>query len=162
MNEIFWIRDNSSPLLAIVLRPRGNDWLEDELRRMKQAGIQTIVSLLQEEEAELLGLVEEGPLAEKLGMQFVSYPIPDVNVPQDRASFERFAAELASRLRSGVCIGVHCRGSIGRASLTTSCTLIELGWEPRAALTAVETARGCPVPDTEEQREWILGYKERA
>jgi len=30
------------------------------------------------------------------------------------------------------------------------------------ALIAVEMARGCPVPDTEEQERWVLNYKAQA
>jgi hypothetical protein len=37
--------------------------------------------------------------------------------------------------------------------------LMHLGWHPEAALDAIELARCCPVPDTEEQRDWILRYK---
>jgi len=54
---------------------------------------------------------------------------------------------------------VHCRGSIGRATVTAACTLIQLGRKPRAALAAIEAARGCAVPDTEEQRSWILSFE---
>jgi protein-tyrosine phosphatase len=56
-------------------------------------------------------------------------------------------------------MGVHCRGSIGRATVTAACTLIHLGWTPQAALSAIQAARGCAVPDTQEQEDWILRYK---
>jgi len=98
MDEIFWIKGNPSPPLSVVLRPRGDDWLEDDLQRMKQGGIQTLVSLLEDDEAASLGLAEEGTVAERLGMQFLSYPIPDVHVPPDLDSFSIFVERLASRL----------------------------------------------------------------
>jgi protein-tyrosine phosphatase len=154
--EIFWIDGTS---LAIVLRPRGGDWLEDELRRMKRTGIDTLVSLLEEDEAASLGLEQEASIAEQIAIRFLSYPIPDRTTPADTAAFREFAGKLANLLRAGKYIGVHCRGSIGRATVTAASTLIQLGWDPKAALTAIETARGCPVPDTPEQREWILNYK---
>jgi protein-tyrosine phosphatase len=159
MDEIFWIKGNPSPPLAVVLRPRGDDWLESELQRMNQGGIQTLVSLLEEDEAVLLGLEEEGSVAERLGMQFLSYPIPDVHVPPELDSFRSFVEGLASRLRAGRRVGVHCRGSIGRATVTAACALIHLGWKPRAALDAIEKARGLAVPDTREQEAWILRYQ---
>jgi hypothetical protein len=37
--------------------------------------------------------------------------------------------------------------------------LVHLGWQPRDALAAIGTARRFPVPDTDEQRAWILGYE---
>ncbi|MGD0521922.1 MAG: hypothetical protein ABSA48_11755 [Terracidiphilus sp.] len=160
MNEIFWIKGNSPPPLAVVLRPRGDDWLEGELLRMKRDGIRTLVSLLEEDEASSLGLAEEGTVAEKIGMQFLSYPIPDVHVPPDPDSFRTFVAELANQLDAGIGVGVHCRGSIGRATVTAACTLVHLGWKPKTALEAVAEARGLAVPDTQEQEDWILSYKQ--
>ena len=161
VSEVFWIDGHPPPTLAVVLRPHGGDWLENELERMKLGGISTLVSLLETDEAEYLGLAEEGPIAERLGMTFLSYPIPDTHVPADTRSFRAFAADLASRLRRGEAIGVHCRGSIGRSTVTAAAALIHLGWKPAAALAAIQRARGCPVPDTDEQEDWILRYDAR-
>ncbi len=145
--------------LAIVLCPRGDDLLGDELLRIKQSGIQTLVSMLESWEADSLGLTEEGALAARLGLDFLSYPIPDTHVPKNSASFRAFVSGLADRLRTGERIGIHCRGSIGRATVAAACTLIKLGWQPKVALLAVETARCCPVPDTAEQEGFILRYR---
>jgi hypothetical protein len=133
MNDIFWIKGNPPAPLAIVLRPRGDEWLEDELLGMRRGGIQTLVSLLEEDEAVLLGLADEAPIAEHVGLKFLSYPIPDTEIPSN----------------------------IGRATVTAACALIHLGWSPQAALAAIQAARGCMVPDTQEQEDWILRYKAR-
>jgi protein-tyrosine phosphatase len=159
MSEIFWIEIEPRVPLAVVLCPRGDRLLQDEIVQFKQGGIQTLVSLLEEDEAEWLGLAEEGPLAARLGLNFLSHPIPDTQVPQNAAEFQIFVRDLASRLRAGERIGVHCRGSIGRATVTTACTLVHLGWSPGDALAAIEAARGCPVPDTMQQRRRILNYE---
>jgi protein-tyrosine phosphatase len=160
-NCIFWVHGYPPPGLAVVLCPRGGWGLKDALRLYKRGGVETLVSLLEEQEAHRYGLAKESVIARKVGMQFHSHPIPDHNLPVDEPAFRAFAAMLAHRLRIGEHIGIHCLGSIGRATMTAACTLIELGWEPQAALHAVEITRGCPVPDTEEQQEWILGYKAR-
>jgi protein-tyrosine phosphatase len=159
LKEIFWIGEDPRVRLAVVLRPRGSDWLEDELSRMKRNGINVLVSLLEEEEAFELGLSEERLQASQLEMTFLSFPIPDRHIPPDVAAFRDFVTGLADRVHAGEGIGVHCRGSIGRASITSACTLIHLGWEPSAALDAIEETRGCAIPDTAEQRQWILDYK---
>ena len=144
--------------MAIVIRPHP-DWLEDEMRYLRQGGIDTLVSLLERREAEWLGLEDERGAAERAGLTFLNFPIPDTCVPGNRAEFRKFVSGLASRLRHGEHIGVHCRGSIGRATVTAACTLIHLGWKPSDALAAVESTRGCPVPDTDEQQAWILSYE---
>jgi protein-tyrosine phosphatase len=159
MDDVFWIKGFPPPPLAVVLCPQDSKRLLEDLTAYKQAGIQTLVSLLGKEEAARMGLENEAALAEQAGMRFLSYPIPDAHVPQDPNGFKIFAAGLASRLGAGIRVGVHCRGSIGRATVAASCALIHLGWKPKAALAAVAAARGCAVPDTEEQRRWILSYK---
>jgi protein-tyrosine phosphatase len=159
VNNIFWIEGDPPASLAIVLCPPGGSALRDALTGIKRGGIQTLVSLLRTEEALMLGLAQEDRLAQKVGLQFLSHPIPDTQVPPNLADFQKFVADLANRLRAGEHIGVHCRGSIGRATVTAAATLIQLGWTPKAALAAIGTARGLAVPDTQEQEEWILRYK---
>jgi protein-tyrosine phosphatase len=158
MKDIFWIKGNPPAQLAIVLCPLGDDRLENELHRLKSSGIQTLVSLLERHEAVSLGVEDEGPVAERAGLTYFSYPFPYLHVPIDMASFRSFVTVLADRLRAGESVGVHCRGSIGRASIVAACVLIHLGWKSDAVLEAIETARGVPVPDTQEQAEWILNY----
>ena len=159
MNDIFWIGDTNAPHLAIVMRPRGEDWLEDELIRIGRSGVEAVVSLLEPFEADMLGLGREEVLARAAGLEFLSYPIPDRQVPGDVIAYRRFVGGIAERLARGERVGVHCRGCIGRATITAACALIHLGWKPRSALEAVEQARGVRVPDTPEQETWILSYK---
>jgi protein-tyrosine phosphatase len=159
LDDVFWIEGNPPVGLAVVLRPRDAESLKEDLLRFRQSGVEVLVSLLEPTEATWLGLRDEGPLAEAAGMHFISYPILDVHVPAKVASFRAFVADLADRLRAGERIGVHCRGSIGRSTVTAACTLIHLGWNARQALKAIEAARGLMVPDTEEQLRWILKYK---
>ena len=157
MMDIFWIGGSPAPGMAIVIRPMTN--LRDEMRMLKLGGIDTLVSLLERREAEWLGLENEGREAERAGIEFLNFPITDTTVPLNLVRFRAFVTDLAQRLKNGRKIGVHCRGSIGRATVTAACTLIHLGWKPAAALAAIEKTRGCPVPDTEEQRRWILAYE---
>jgi protein-tyrosine phosphatase len=176
MKEIFWIAQptgdsesfvspssvspaSSTPRLAIVLRPRGGQFLRSEIEKFKEAGIRILVSLMEANEAVAFGLAEEPEIAEELGLMFLPYPIRDRTVPRDPNSFRGFVQDLAQRLRAGRVVGIHCQGSIGRATVTAACALIHLGWKPSAALAAIHEARGCMVPDTQEQEDWILGYK---
>jgi protein-tyrosine phosphatase len=159
VDDIYWIVREPQAALAIVMRPEGGDWLEDELARMKRGGIDTLVSMLEPWEAATLGLASEGKLAEQAGMQFLSFPIPDRHTPPEMQAFRAFAAELARRLRAGERIGVHCRGSIGRSTVAAASALMHLGWKAKDALTAIEIARRYPVPDTPEQQEWIISYR---
>ena len=157
MNDVFWITNTD---LAIVLRPRGDEWLENDLERIRMAGIQTIVSTLESWEARELGLAGEGAAIERLGMHFISFPLQDRSVPSNRGDFIGLVLKLGKRMQSGDKIGIHCRGCIGRSTLLAASVLIKLGWTAERALEEIEVARGCSVPDTEEQRDWIMHYGE--
>lgn len=157
-NTIYWIEGNSLGRLAIVPRPRGNDWLEDEVAAWQQAGLNIIVSLLESEEANELGLSQEAVLCEAAGLEFVSFPIVDRSVPVVRQAAMELAAKLASQLRQGKNIGVHCRQSVGRASLMATSIMMALGIHPTEALQKISQARGCPVPETTQQYEWLMAF----
>jgi len=166
MKEIFWIAPppgaspSFTPLrLAIILRPRGGQLLRAELLKFKQAGIRTLVSLMEAREAVAFGLAQEPEIAEELGLMFLPFPMRDHSVPREPASFRGFVQDLAERLKAGRAVGIHCQGSIGRSTVTAACALIHLGWKPAAALAAIQEARGVPVPDMQEQEDWILNYK---
>jgi hypothetical protein len=54
--RVYWIHAPKAGRLAIMPRPRAGDWLEDEIASWKEAGIDTVVSLLEREEIAELGL----------------------------------------------------------------------------------------------------------
>jgi protein-tyrosine phosphatase len=147
----YWITTQ----LAIVLRPWGDEDLNDEMLALRAAGIDIVVSMLEKREARNLGLAEEENCAKHAGLLFANFPIPDRGVPLDKQSFLEFLTMLESHLASGKRIAIHCRGSIGRAPLTTASLLIRSGMAPENAWLQIATSRDCPVPDTEEQREWV-------
>jgi hypothetical protein len=53
--EIYWITDS----LAIMPRPRGNDWLEDEIISYRNYGVDIVVSLLESSEIYELEIEKE-------------------------------------------------------------------------------------------------------
>jgi hypothetical protein len=83
----FWVETGNQLRFAIVPRPRGGHWLEDELDQMKRAGVDVLVSMLQLDEAAELGLSSEAELCEAGGIVFRSFPIPDRETPPSTASF---------------------------------------------------------------------------
>ena len=87
--------------LAIVPRPRGNDWLEDEVTHMKRAGVDVLVSMLQPDEATELGLSAEAKLCAEGGIPFRSFPIPDRETPPSTAAFAKFVEELRLEVMLG-------------------------------------------------------------
>ena len=142
--------------LAIIPRPRGGDWLEDEIRALEEEGFKSVVSLLTPDEIEELGLTEEAPLLQSYGLRFYNYPIPDLGVPGSRESAREFLDTLHRDLLAGRKIAVHCRGSIGRSGLVASGLLVLSGIDPADAFRQVSTARRVSAPETAEQKEWVV------
>lgn len=139
-------------------RPRGGDWLEDELRSMCDQGVDVLVSLLTNAEMEELDLLHEAMLAKNLGMDFHSFPILDRTTPDPSASIAEFFDALLPRFLSGDSIVVHCRMGIGRSSLVAATLLSLAGSNPNDAFEKVSLARGMDVPDTNEQRQWVTKF----
>ena len=141
--------------LAIVPRPRGEDWLEDEVRAWQEGGLDVIVSLLTPSEAQELGLTDEAVLAQAQGLNFLEFPIPDYGVPSSLESSLAFVETLDDALTRGKNIGIHCRQGIGRSSLIAASLLVLHGIQTEMAFSRVAEGRGRQVPDTSEQREWV-------
>ena len=58
--ELYWIDGPWPGRLAIMPRPRGGDWLEEEIQSCRQADVNVVVSLLTCDEQTELSLAEEG------------------------------------------------------------------------------------------------------
>lgn len=141
--------------LAIATRPRGGDWLEMDLIRCKREGWSVLVSALEREEQDELGLDAEERTAIAQGLEFRSVPISDRSVPMD-GSFNTSISALLQLLNNGANIAVHCRMGIGRSSLICAALLVAQGEDPEGAWSLVKEARGTDVPDTDEQRLWLI------
>jgi protein-tyrosine phosphatase len=153
--DLFWMPGPWRGNLAIAARPRGGDWLDDEVRAWRQAGVDFVVSLLEDGETAQLGLVAERQAVESQGITFTSFPIPDRGVPASRAAAISAIGSIAAQLDAGKNVALHCRQSIGRAGLIASALLMNSGMEAGQAMQAVSFARGVSVPETVEQRAWL-------
>ena len=156
-SELYWIDADATARLAIMARPRAGDWLEEEIAHWKNSGVGIVVSLLEPEEIDDLGLGMEASLCEASGIEYVSFPIPDRGLPSDTQDALRFAADVMARQKP---IAIHCRAGIGRSSIMAAALLVGSGVRPEIALAAIAEARRLPIPDTEAQREWVLNLEQ--
>jgi protein-tyrosine phosphatase len=137
-----------------MARPRGGDWLTDELGDLATAGVSVLVSLLTDAEAAEFDLIQEADAAKAAGVEFHRLPTADRQVP-DRDAMLALARLLVQRLDDGSSVAVHCRQGIGRSSTLAATVLVLEGIAAGDAWDRVSAARGLPVPDTDEQREFI-------
>ena len=156
--ELYWLAGPWRGRLALAARPRGGDWLRDEIASWKRAGLNTVLSLLTPEEERELDLRDEAREVKAQGLEFTSFPIPDRQVPKSEAELAQVLEKVAGALSAGKDVVVHCRQGIGRSGLVAACLLVRSGMSPGAAVENVSMARGVPVPETAQQRDWIDRY----
>lgn len=155
---MYWIDGNFPGRIAILPRPRGGDWLDGEIRGWKRGGIDTVVSLLTPDEVADLDLADEAARCRAHGIEFLSLPVPDRGVPESVQDMADLASRLAGQLADGRKVGVHCRQGIGRSALVIACVLVAAGVDPDTAFNTIAAARGYAVPETPEQRRWVLDH----
>jgi len=156
--ELHWVVGPWPGKLALASRPRGGDWLGDEMAAWRGAGIGTVLSLLTPEEEADLDLKQEGREVEAYGMRFASLPIPDRQVPNSESEVSAVLDRMEADLTAGKNVVVHCRQGVGRTGLVAACLLVSKGVTPDSAVKTISAARGNPVPETVEQRRWIDHY----
>jgi protein-tyrosine phosphatase len=155
--EFYWIDGPWKGRLAIFGHPRGGDSLADDLQPLKE-NFDVVVSLLTDGEDKEFGLLGERQRCESFGLQFFQFPIVDVGVPASRRATLQFVRQLDGLLKAGLNVGIHCRMGVGRSGMIASCLLMLQGLSPAAAMEAVSTARDVIIPQTLEQREWLIAF----
>lgn len=161
LTELYWIAGPWPGRLAIMPRPRGGDWLEDEIQSWRRAGVDIVLSLLTADEIVELRLEDEADLCRANGIQFLSFPILDRWIPESAKDFSEMAVTVADQLADGKNVAIHCRQGVGRAALLAICLFVLAGVDPAIAIQRVSSARGCSVPETPEQRRWIADFAKK-
>jgi protein-tyrosine phosphatase len=157
-SEIYEIPTGGAGRLATMARPYGDDGLPDDMAQLAARGVTDLVSHLTEYEVYTLGLTDEEEACAAVGIRFHAYPIEDREVPR-QPGFDFFIGRLAEILQRGGFVVIHCRGGIGRSSVTAAALLVRLGMAPGDALKAIAQARGFPIPDTMEQYDFVMGLR---
>jgi protein-tyrosine phosphatase len=153
--DLFWIPGPWRGRLAVAARPRGGDWLDEEAAGWRHAGLNVIISLLENEEAAQLELFREGDAAASNGVKFISFPIPDRGAPPSVRAALPLLKKIVDALEEGKNVAVHCRQGIGRSGLIAVGALMSSGIGAEKAIDIVSKARGLKIPETPAQLQWI-------
>lgn len=158
--NVFWVAGPWQGRLGIVPRPRGGDWLSDEMSAWHEAGVDVAVSLLEPPEAVQLGLEGEATEAAAAGVELWAHPIQDRGVPPSREAVAALFDKIINALAGGRNVAVHCRQGIGRSGLVAAGVLVAGGTSLAEALRVIKESRGVEVPETPEQRRWLTELSE--
>ena len=95
------------------------------------------------------------------GSAAIWWPIPDMYAPPVDVALP-FVDDLATRLRAGDGLLVHCAAGIGRSGTTAVCVLVRLGLPSADAEAAVGEARALAGPETGAQRDLVDAVASRS
>jgi len=154
--NIYWIRkfDNSARI-GIMARPRGDDWLEDEIAHLKNNKVDVLVSLLERDEIYDLKLEFEEELCLTKDIQFINFPIPDRDIPRLNDNIDGLLNSLTKKINEGHSVVIHCRMGIGRSSIIAAAVLLTFDMKANEIIENISSIRGLKVPDTDKQLAWL-------
>lgn len=159
--SLYTVRGIPAGQLSVMARPRGGDWLPDEVRALRKADVCVLASLLTAEEEREFELSEEAEYCRPQGIIFQAFPIVDRSVPPFSTATFSFLQQLNQYRSEGKHVVLHCRQGLGRAVLMAASLLVLAGVPPEQAFDLLSKARGYPVPETEEQRAWVVAFARR-
>ena len=142
-------------------RPRGGKELHQDIRAVQAESVDIVVSLLTAGEIVDFDLAEEPDVCAAHGIEYRSFPITDHGVPASAHAVLDFASKLEQELKEGKAIVIHCYAGIGRSSLMAACVLVLHRRSAIDAFNEIRQARGCHVPDTGAQFEWVESFAKR-
>ncbi len=154
--KFYTMFDNGSGSLAIMPHPPAGESLAAHVQFLAENGFHSVISLLTDTEARKLGLTEEGDAVIEGGMDFRSFPVSDMGVPDELPAFYNLACDISRLIKQERRIVVHCWAGIGRSGLLASAVLVVLGDKPDTVFNRVTMARGKQVPETQEQKRWFV------
>jgi protein-tyrosine phosphatase len=139
----------------------GGTWERDlalDLESIKAWGGHTLVSLMEAQEFDLLGVPDFLTLLPKeKALNWLHLPIQDMQIPDEQfeSSWAKIAPQLHHQLNNGESIVIHCRGGLGRTGLLAARILVETGIAPVQAVAIVRQARERSI-ETYSQEHYIL------
>ncbi len=138
-----------------MARPRGDDWLEDEINHLKNNEVGVLVSLLEKDEIYELKLNNEEQLCRTKNITYINFPISDRDIPKQDGDTDKLIDTLTKKIDEGHSVVIHCRMGIGRSSIIAACILLQKGLKADDVVANICKVRGLKVPDTDEQLKWL-------
>lgn len=157
--EIFWIDSFKKGTLGMMKKPNGGTQLEADINILKKEKATVLVCLIASVEIEQLALQKEAFYCNKKNIDFIHFPIKDYHLPEKKA-YIAFIQKLDLLLKDNHKIVIHCHGGIGRTSTIVAGLLIKNNIHKDDVFEYISKKRTKTVPDTNEQKDWVLSIKD--
>jgi len=154
--RLFWLDIPQLGRLAVMPWP-----MPDQFADLKLAGVDVVVSMLEEDEADQLGLGQESDLCAAVDIHFLHLPITDHGIPDAVPPVEVMSKAVRRHLAAGNGVAIHCFAGIGRSPLMIAAVLIDTGYSATEACDVLSAARGMTVPEMDAQYRWLQQYELR-
>ena len=120
---------------------------KQDLRAITRWGADGVVTLMEDDELERLGLYDLPDMIESQGLWWKYLPIEDMYLPDDRfeSRWEVEGDSLRNALQEGQNIIIHCYAGLGRTGMIAARLMVELGMSPRRAIYSVRHANSCRI-----------------
>lgn len=121
--------------------PEGD--LEGDLDALRDWGAQSLVSLIEDQEFQLLGATRLPQCSRRRGLRWWHLPIRDMCAPNDafETHWRHVGEELRRLLADDGRVALHCWAGLGRTGTIAARLLVELGDDPQRAMERVREAR---------------------
>ena len=157
--DIYQVLNIGLGRLCVMAKPTSGEWIDEEFDAIKAFGISRVVSLLEAPEAYSVGLSQEERYCREREIDFVQYEIKDRGIPASEADFISLIQTLHTSIAEGLDTVIHCRAGIGRTGLVAAAILIKNGLGGSESFDTVSAARRVQVPDTEQQKAYVLALE---
>ena len=135
--------DQCGGVIGMTSCPGWEQTLDADLTMIKDWGARALVSLMEKDEMDWLGVADIPEKTMELGMAHFHLPIVDMDVPDEE--FERNWVESGQSIRnillSGESIVIHCLAGLGRTGTIAARLLIEFGIDADTAINQIRVER---------------------
>lgn len=157
-SRVYWMANVSEARVGVMAAPIGPK-LDLEVNAWKEEQVAVVVSMLQANEINTLGLEAEGATCEEVGIQFIHFPVQDFSIPSSPEEVNTLCQNIIDGLDEDKGVVFHCRGGIGRAPTVSACLLVKLGYTTDQAFEIISTARGINTPETAQQLQFVHDFQ---
>ena len=132
--------------------------LDADLRAIKDWRADALLSLIDDDEFERLGVPRFANSAGTRELTWFRLPIADFGIPDARALiiWQRIGPDVLAVLRGRGRVAIHCAAGLGRTGMIAAHLLVALGTEPDTAIAAVRRARPGTI-ETGSQAAFVRG-----
>jgi ADP-ribosyl-[dinitrogen reductase] hydrolase len=147
---------DSAARIGLCACPGVSGSLAKHLAQLRDWGARGLVTLIEEQELQLLGVTSMAAQIEALGLRWWHLPIRDMDTPDAdfEARWRKTGRELRGLLNDGDSIALHCRAGKGRTGMIAARLLVELGASSAQAIERVRRTRPGSI-ETMEQEQFV-------